>query len=308
MSLQDLTYSDLSYAAHPLLKGHAMRSVFSLILIVGIILAGVGVYVVQNYVSGYQAVYNRAVEIANTRTEVKVVDVFVANRDLRFGEEIKPEDVRMIKWPAEALPEGVFTSENPMYKEGEEPRVALRAIDTNEAILLAKVTEPGATAGLISQIEPGMRGFAILVDPITGVAGFLRPHDRVDIFWTATPSVTENNEKVFSITRQIESGVKIIAVDQNYSVDDADKPQLASTIIVAVTAEQAASLTLAQAQGQLSMTLIGVDETDSMNAEMVEVSQHRLLGISRDEAESAVCHIKSRRGADVVMTEIPCTN
>jgi len=188
-------------------------------------------------VSGYQAAYNRAVEIANTRTEVKVVDVFVANRDLRFGEEIKPEDVRMIKWPAEALPEGVFTSENPMYKEGEEPRVALRAIDTNEAILLAKVTEPGATAGLISQIEPGMRGFAIRVDPITGVAGFLRPHDRVDIFWTATPSVTENNEKVFSITRQIESGVKIIAVDQNYSVDDADKPQLASTIVVAVSAE-----------------------------------------------------------------------
>jgi pilus assembly protein CpaB len=127
-------------------------------------------------------------------------------------------------------------------------------------------------------------------------------------FWTATPSVTENNEKVFSITRQIESGVKIIAVDQNYSVDDADKPQLASTIVVAVTAEQAASLALAQAQGQLSMTLIGVDETDSMNAEIVEVSQHRLLGISRDEAESAVCHIKSRRGADVVMTEIPCTN
>ncbi len=83
---------------------------------------------------------------------------------------------------------------------------------------------------------------------------------------------------------------------------------MASTIVVAVTAEQAASLTLAQAQGQLSMTLIGVDETDSMNAEMVEVSQHRLLGISRDEAESAVCHIKSRRGADVVMTEIPCTN
>jgi len=56
------------------------------------------------------------------------------------------------------------------------------------------------------------------------------------------------------------------------------------------------------------MTLIGVDETDSMNAEMVEVRRHRLLGISRDEAESAVCHIKSRRGADVVMTEIPCTN
>ena len=93
-----------------------MRSVFSLILLVGIILAGVGVYVVQNYVSGYQTAYNRAVEIAKTRAEVKVVDVYIANRDLRFGEEIKPEDVRMIKWPAEALPEGVFTSENPMYK------------------------------------------------------------------------------------------------------------------------------------------------------------------------------------------------
>lgn len=285
-----------------------MRSVFSLILLVGIVLAGVGVYVVQNYVGEYQAAYKRAVEIAKSRTEVKVVDVYVANRELRYGEEIKPEDARTIKWPADALPEGVFTAENPLYKEGEKPRVALRAIDINEALLVAKVTEPGANAGLISQIEPGMRGFAISVNSITGVAGFLRPHDRVDIFWTATPTVNENDEKVFSITRMIESSVKIIAVDQTYNADEANKPRLASTIVVAVTPEQAASLTLAQAQGQLSMTLVGAEDAALAEREYVEVSQHRLLGLSRDKADSATCQIKSRRGSEVVMTPIPCTN
>lgn len=285
-----------------------MRSVFSLILLVGVVLAGIGVYVVQSYVSGYQKAYNRAVEAANSKREVNVIDVYVANRTIRYGEEIKPDDVRTIKWPANALPEGVFTSENPLNKEGDKYRVALRAIDVNEAIMLSKVTEPGATAGLISQIEPGMRAFAISVDSITGVAGFLRPLDRVDIYWTATPTVNENDEEIFSITRQIESSVKIIAVDQTYNVDEANQPRLASTIVVAVTPEQAASLTLAQAQGKLSMTLVGAEETRDIEGNVIEVSQHRLLGLSREKMEESVCHIKSRRGAEVVMTEIPCTN
>jgi len=80
---------------------------------------------------------------------------------------------------------------------------------------------------------------------------------------------------------------------------------LASTIVVAVTPTQAATLTLAQSSGSLSTTLIGLDDE---RTEMVEVSQHALLGLSRDHEKTkvATCSVKSRRGAEVVVTNIPC--
>ena len=44
----------------------------------------------------------------------------------------------------------------------------------------------------------------------------------------------------------------------------------------------------------------------------VEVDQNQLLGIKAQEVvqveEKQICTIKTRRGADVVETEIPCTN
>ena len=289
-----------------------MRNVFTLILLVGIALAGIAVYVVQNYVGAYQQALARAQSEAQktvVAAPIETVDVYVAVRNIRYGEEITQEDVRTVKWPKDALPEGVFSTENPLYKEGDALRVALRGIDVNEAILLNKVTEPGATAGLISQLEPGMRGYALRINAITGVAGFLRPHDRVDIYWTATPRVQDvdkDDQEIFQITRLIETGVKIIAVDQDYVADDnGGAPRLASTIVVAVTPTQAATLTLAQSSGSLSTTLIGLDDE---RTEMVEVSQHALLGLSRDQekTKAATCGVKSRRGAEIVVKNIPC--
>jgi len=62
---------------------------------------------------------------------------------------------------------------------------------------------------------------------------------------------------------------------------------------------------LGQSSGSLSTTLIGLDDE---RTEMVEVSQHALLGLFRDheKTKAATCSVKSRRGAEVVVTNIPC--
>ena len=46
--------------------------------------------------------------------------------------------------------------------------------------------EPGQDAGVSSRLSKGMRAFAIRVDVATGVSGFLRPGDRVDVYWSGT--------------------------------------------------------------------------------------------------------------------------
>jgi poly(3-hydroxybutyrate) depolymerase len=81
-----------------------MRAVFGLVLIVGIGLAGFAAYMVKTRMDAYEAQLAQA-RAAQSRM-VDTVDVFVADRPLKYGERLSKEDVRPVKWPKSALPEG----------------------------------------------------------------------------------------------------------------------------------------------------------------------------------------------------------
>lgn len=180
-------------------------------------------------------------------------------------------------------------------------------MEANEALILAKVTNPGEDAGITSRLTKGMRAFAIRTDVSSGVSGFLRPGDTVDIYWSG--SATNNSGR---FTKLIEANVKLIAIDQSANSDLEDNI-IARTVTVEISPQQVASLAQAQSTGQLSLSLVG--SGDLTVAEVVEVDQNRLLGIVVEEAEEVVeaeaektCSIKTRRGAEVLEIPIPCTN
>ncbi len=280
-----------------------MRAVFGLVLLVGVALAGFAVYMARDYVSAYQN--ELAKERAAAAKIIKTVDVFAAKRPLKYGERITKEDVQLVKWPADFLPEGVFKAEEELFPQGDkELRVVLRAMETNEALMAIKVTEPGEDAGITSRLGRGMRAFAISVDVSSGVSGFLRPGDRVDVYWTGTAEQLGNGD----ITKLIESGVRLVAVDQTAG-GEISGASIARTVTVAATPQQVAALAQAQASGKLSLALVGSD--DDTIAEAVEVNQSSLLGIKtelvEEIAQEEVCTIKTRRGAEVIEIPIPCT-
>lgn len=284
-----------------------MRAVFGLVFIVGIALAGGAVFMAKNYITAYQA--ELAKERAARAAVVPTVDVFVAEHPLRYGETLTRDAVRAVKWPETAIPEGAFTSIEALFPpESKENRVVLRAMEKDEAIMALKVTEPGEDAGITSRLERGMRAFAIRVDVASGVSGFLRPGDRVDVYWTGSNRGTgEGNGEV---TRMIEAGVQLIAVDQSAG-DDLDGTVIARTVTVAASPEQVAALAQAQSTGSLSLALVGAE--DDTIASAIEVDQRSLLGLGERQAapeiaKERVCTIRTRRGAEVVEIPIPCTN
>lgn len=279
-----------------------MRSVFSLVLIVGLALSALAVYVVQNYVSTYRNALVK--ERQNSGTAVQLIDVFVITKNVRFGEQIREADVQLVKWPVASLPIGVFTQENPIFKEGDAPRFAVRVIEKGEPIMATKVTEPGALASLTSKLGPGMRAFTIEVNAKSGVSGFLRPSDRVDVYWTGMPPVLNEDDTPAQVTRLIETHIELIAVDQVSEVDEA-QTRVAKTVTVTVTPQQVAKLALAQATGTLHLSLVSPDEYDVAIVE--EVDKRSLFGAEKaSRVEKEVCTIKSRKGAEVIVTEIPC--
>ena len=283
-----------------------MRLVFGLVLLIGMGLAGFAVYMAKDYISAYQA--QLAQERAARSQMVETVDVFVANRALRYGEKIRKKDVRIVKWPVDAVPPGAFQSGKKLFPKGEEKlRTVLRAMEEGEAIMAVKVTAPGEEAGVSSRLGKGMRAFAIRVDVASGVSGFLRPGDRVDIYWTGQSFSPEGPARG-ELTKLIESGVRLLAVDQ---IADAERsnPTIARTVTVEATPLQVAALAQAQATGKLSLALVGINDNSEVS-ESVEVDRRDLLGIEERQIveveQPKVCTIRTRRGSEIIETPVAC--
>ena len=282
-----------------------MRVIFGLVLLVGVALAGGAVYMAKDYIGQYQAELARAKQLENAI--VPTQSVFVAAKKLRYGDMLTPEDVKEVKWPVNAIPEGSFTDMAVLFPEDtEERRLIVRPMEPDEALLKVKVTEPGEDIGLTTRLERGMRAFAIRVDVASGVSGFLRPGDRVDVYWTGAVDAGNGREE---ITRLIEANVSLIAVDQ---IDnELNGARIARTVTVQATPEQVAALAQAQSTGKLSLSLVGAG--DDTEVSEIEVDQVSLLGLTVAAPQVAapapkVCSIRTRRGAEVVSIQIPCTN
>ena len=287
-----------------------MRMVFGLVLLAGIALAGGAVYLAKGRIGQYQAAHQQAQEAL--AQIVPTVGVYVANGPLKYGQRLTREDVRQVNWPENAIPEGTFIEEAALFPENSDDlRVVLRAMEKDEAIMAVKVTEPGADTGLTSQLERGSRAFAIRVDVSSGVSGFLRPGDRVDVYWTGRINRSGNDRAdTGDVTKLIEAGVKIIAIDQSAG-GERSEAAIANTVTVAVQPYQVAALAQAQSTGDLSLSLVGAED-DTVAGE-IEVDQRRLLGLTEETVKvetntEKVCTIRTRRGAEVVEIPIPCTN
>jgi pilus assembly protein CpaB len=279
-----------------------MRMVFGLVLVVGLALAGFAVYMAQGFISQTQNAL--AEEQAIREKSGPLVEVFVANKPLNYGDILTKDDVQLIYWPEKALPETIFRDAALLFPEDEkQPRYVVRQMEMYEPLLASKVTEPGQPAGLTGQLAKGMRAFAIKVDVDSGVSGFLQPGDKVDVYWTGQSQGIEGD-----LTRLIETTIKIVAVDQ--VADSGRAAAVARTVTVEASPEQVARLAQAQATGRLALSLVGVGDT-TVSAS-VEVNTDGLLGIQAQQIvaakEEKICTIRTRKGGEAVEITIPCTN
>ena len=276
-----------------------MRLVFGLVLLLGLGLAGFAVKVALDRFGQYQTALAQ-----QRQASVPTTEVFVVTRQLRYGERLSRTDVASVRWPANHVPFGAFTSMEQIFPAGNPgPRTVLRMLERHEPLLAMKVTAPGEDAGVASRLEEGTQAFTLQIDVVAGVSGFLRPGDRVDVYWTGTGRDGDG------VTRLIRSSLEIIALDQTAD-SDRNNPIIARTITFAARPTDIAALTQAQASGRLTLALVGIN--DATTSETVEVSRDELLG-EREEIAAApaaprICTVRNRRGSEVVETRVPCTN
>lgn len=286
-----------------------MRAVFALVLVVGMALAGVAVYMIQGYMADLEAALRK--EQAFNAKAGKLVEVFVFAKPKKYGDPLAEDDVVAIYWPEKSLPETIFRDKAVLFPENAKgPRYIMRSTEAFEPVLASRVTEPGELANLTSKLEKGKRAFAIKVGTNSGISNFVKPDDYIDILWTGNVSGVEGG-----ITRQIESAILVIAVDNAINEGQVTSDTVAQTVTVAATPEQVARLAQAQATGRLTLSLAR-DASETVEG-TVETNTKAMLGIVEEVVAPEVvapevkkCYAKQRSGGQVIETdvEIPCSN
>ncbi len=278
-----------------------MRAVFGLVLLVGMGLAGFAVYMVNQYMDDQAALLER--ERQRAANVVATIDVYSPSRNVTYGERLTIDDVQVIKYARDYLPEGVFQTEEELFPEGiNTPRVVRIPMRVNEPILEAKVTRAGAPQGVTALLDDGMRAFPLPDRMTQAFAGELRIEDFIDLYWVGR--VRNGRE----ISRLVKSRLEIIAIEE----PDADGNGGGRGVVIQVSPEDFADLRVLEAGGTLSLTPVGRADL-SVADEPIETDLTTVLGI-KDEVVAAPevvveeerCFVSQGFGVNAIQIEIEC--
>lgn len=225
-----------------------MRSSTIISLVVALSLAFVAVYATRTYLAGERA--RLAASGGVKQTEKTLV---VAAKSMRFGDRVRAENLKTIPWPSDERPEGSFDAIQAVLGDKDEPRYAMEAIDPGEPVLASKITGAGERATLSAALDQGMKAVSIRVNDVLGVAGFVRPSDRVDVLLTRVIRNPKSGSEQTSVDVLLQ-GVKVLAVDQTAD-ERKDEPSVVKTVTFEVTTDEAQRLTLGANIGTLSLAL-----------------------------------------------------
>jgi len=177
------------------------------------------------------------------------VQVVVANADFAWGTKLTSEMVQVQEFPSGVIPEGHFISADAI-----KDRVVMVDVKRNEVLLESKLAPVGSTTGGVAAVtDVNKRAMSVKVDDVIGVAGFIKPADRVDVMVTIEPDAGKQGN---SMAKMILENVRVLAAGTQMERKGKDEePKQVQVITLEVDVEEAEKLALASTQGKLRLAL-----------------------------------------------------
>jgi pilus assembly protein CpaB len=193
--------------------------------------------------------------LATTQEAPRGRSIVVAARDLKYGDKLKPDMLRLMPWSGDTVPKGAFLTTEPLSQAGQE-RIVTASIAENEPVLEGKLSS--ATQGaMAARLAESMNAVTIRVNDVAGVAGFVQPDDRVDVFLTVGARGDDSGKTNKPSVVVLLQNVRVLATDQATQRKTQASPPKAVTL--EVNTEDAQKLVLAGTIGQLSLALRRLD-------------------------------------------------
>src|SRR6188768_2713485 len=146
-----------------------------LVLLLALTAGGALAFGTYNYVSSSSQ--------GSTASAIPSKPVVVAASDLPLGAELTADDIKVIEWPASAVPAEAISDPKEVVGRG-----LVMPVVQYEPILPLKLASKEAGAGLPPVIPPGLRALSVRVNEVIGVAGYVVPGTRVDVVATVNPT------------------------------------------------------------------------------------------------------------------------
>lgn len=238
----------------------------------------IAVFLANAFFSGVETRQNKLVE------QNKMSQIVVAAQGLEFGSSVNSQNVRLVAWPANSIPEGAFTS----IGEATNNRVALRPIVFGEPILASKVSGANGRATLSANLPVGQVAYSIPISDAGGVAGFVRPGDTVNVILTRQiPG--EGSQAYDKMTDVVLEAVPVLGIDQ-VADEKKTEPVIGKTATLQVDSLGAQKLALSTQLGVLSLALRNVADVEQGYRPTVtrrDISKSNYFIASRDRAGAA---------------------
>jgi pilus assembly protein CpaB len=175
--------------------------------------------------------------------------VVVMTEGVTVGTALDEKKVHAIPFPSANVPEGSFRSVKDVIG-----RVVKSSHVRGEPIVEARLAQRGASEGLSAAIPQDMRAMGVRVTDVTGVAGFIKPGDKVDVIVVIGPKGERGGEK--AISKQVLQNIKVLAVGAEV-VTKNNKPIDVKVVTLLVTPDMAEKLTLMTLNGEVQLVLRG---------------------------------------------------
>jgi len=192
----------------------------------------------------YRSLINRA---PVAKAAPPLIQVALAAHNLEMGSMLREGDVKLADWPG-AMPQGASTHVQDFIGRG-----VVTTIYSNEPIIESRLAPKGAGAGLAAMIPQGMRAFAVRVNEVVGVAGFVTPGMRVDVLINGNTPGGNNSQG--TLARTLMQNVEVLSAGQDIKKDSEGKPIITQVVTLLVTPEQAEKLSLAVNQTTIQLVL-----------------------------------------------------
>ena len=212
---------------------------------VAIVLGLIAVLLANTYLTG------REKQLASSPEGM--VRIAVASMPLTYGADVTPDKVKFVNYPATSLPAGTFRSMALLLPQGKR-RVALRPILVNQPLLAADLTGEGQGASIAALLPDGMRAATVRINAVSGVAGFIKANDTVDVLITRQPIGPDGASQGKSVTDVLLQNVRVIAMGGD-AVGAEGKARVTGTATLELTPLDAQKVALGQELGDLSLVL-----------------------------------------------------
>lgn len=229
------------------------------IFLLAVVIAAIGAAFVYRYLRWQQ----EELERARALSVGDVASVAVAAAPIEIGTRLKPEHIKLVKWPKEATPPG--STEQPEAVVGKVARIGIRL---NQPFNVNDLTTE--SAGILPMmIEDGMRAVSVKVDKVTGVSGFITPNSRVDVVATATVEQGESKREYHS--RVIVQNVRVLATGTHIEQQEGGAVEV-PTVTLLITPEEAEKLAVVRKE-PVVLALRGYRDADNIATQGMSIEK-----------------------------------